>query len=225
MNTAETGTHDNPTLGVVVCVNSMSPIQNRWSPDDHVLFDRGELECSDRFSKGFSYHSSAAMFAAVDSRAASRGWFAAKLTLAQQRATRPRIADLSTFDEIVDVLRSTVSDSAARKVTALLKLHENDPDEPRPDMESLKRMAETIIHNRLCSPNRIALSGAGYLHAEWDTIHGEVSMAFRPRGRIEFAFLGSPEGDEPDDQHLDGSLSTSRTIDSIGWLIPRTSVL
>ena len=132
-----------------------------------------------------------------------------------------RLVNASTNDDIIDVLRSHGLDTVADQVAVLFRRHEADPDEPQPNTESLRRMAEAMLGNsRLRSPSRMGLSEEGFLHTEWNIEQGEIAMTFRPSAHIRFAAL-YPADDSGYDLRVGGLLSSADAMNAVRWLVSR----
>ena len=129
-----------------------------------------------------------------------------------------RLADASTVDDVLDVLRDCGHTALAAEIDKLVSRLADEPDEPPPNPESLKLLARAAFgEDRLCAPRSLALSKEGYLHAEWYFGQAKLFMTFLPTAHIRVVAVHPGTGGD-DALHVAGSLYSPNTESLAKWL-------
>ena len=129
---------------------------------------------------------------------------------------RPQIADAATQAEIIAVLRLFGLDVIANRLVYLCSLAEDDPDEPRIEIESLRAMALFIMSERHLLDPRIGVTPDGLLQIEWRIPdNGILAMVFLSSGLIQFAAVSGPYQPETDRWSVNGTLPKNGTLSAV----------
>ena len=135
---------------------------------------------------------------------------------AHRPAWRPQIADASTHKEIIAVLRLFGLDVVANRLVYLCSLADDDPDEPRIEIESLRAMALFIMSERHLLDPRIGVTPDGLIQIEWRIPdNGVLAMVFLPSGLIRFAAVSGPYQPETDRWSVNGTLPKNGTLSAV----------
>ena len=135
---------------------------------------------------------------------------------AHRPAWRPQIADASTHKEIIAVLRLFGLDVAANRLVYLCSLADDDPDEPRIEIESLRAMALFIMSERHLLDPRIGVTPDGLIQIEWRIPdNGVLAMVFLSSGLIRFAAVSGPYRPENDRWSVNGTLPKNGTLSAV----------
>ena len=136
-----------------------------------------------------------------------------------------KIADATTTDDIVSVLEERGIVRAARRIVALSELHERDPDEPEVDLESLRRLATTMVANPAWGEPRLTLNDKGYMHAEWSTVeNGRIAMTFLPSEMVDFAAISAPVKSGAEILRIGGRHIGAEAINAVRWFAARIAL-
>ena len=136
-----------------------------------------------------------------------------------------KIADATTPDDIVSVLEERGIVRAARRIVALSELHERDPDEPEVDLESLRRLATTMVANPAWGEPRLTLNDKGYMHAEWSTVeNGRIAMTFLPSEMVDFAAISAPVKSGAEILRIGGRHIGAEAINAVRWFAARIAL-
>lgn len=99
--------------------------------------------------------------------------------------------------EIVAELETHGLCAAAERISYLLSLDDDDPDEAPIDRRSLRALADLLMSGPRLSRPRIGVGPDGLMHAEWATpTDGLLAMEFLPDGVIRFSgAFGAPDAE------------------------------
>ena len=126
---------------------------------------------------------------------------------AYRPAWRPQIKSASTYEEIVAVLRLFGLDTLADRLGYLCSLADDDPDEPRIEVGSLREMALFLMGERQLLDPRIGVTLDGLIQIEWRVPDsGILAMVFLPSGLIRFAAISAPARSGVDRWSVNGML-------------------
>ena len=138
-----------------------------------------------------------------------------------------RIAAATQHEEITAVLPLMGLRMIADRLDYLHEISDDDPDEPRMVLASLRELALFFVSEPLFVGDRqrgepeIGISPGGILQAEWPVRDGGIlAMKFRPDGLIQFAAVSRPIGG----QHalrVHGTLPKDRALDAVRPFIGR----
>lgn len=96
--------------------------------------------------------------------------------------------------EIVAELEAQGLCAAAERISYLLSLDGDDPDEAPIDRRSLRALADLLTGEPRLSRPRIGVGPDGLMHAEWAAADGLLAMEFLPDGVIRFSgAFGAPD--------------------------------
>lgn len=127
-----------------------------------------------------------------------------------------RITDATTSDEVIAVLGRCGLDSIATRMDYLLRLPDEDPDEPHIVFESLKGMALFLIGKRQLGVPQIGVDPDGLAHAEWRIADGGIlAMEFLPSGFIRFAAVSGPPQHGVERRRVSGESPMNETMDAV----------
>ncbi len=102
-----------------------------------------------------------------------------------------------TSDEIVAKLREISREKVAERVSYLLSLDGDDPDEQPTDLVSLREFANLLENNWKLPDPRIGVNPEGLLSIEWFlTPDGILAMTFEANGSVRF-YAAFDESDHP----------------------------
>ncbi|MCE2458175.1 MAG: hypothetical protein J4G14_10215 [Dehalococcoidia bacterium] len=129
---------------------------------------------------------------------------------------RPQIVDAATREEIIAVLRLFGLDVVADRLVYLCSLADDDPDEPRIEIESLRAMALFIMSERNLLDPRIGVTPDGLIQIEWRVPdNGVLAMVFLTSGLIRFAAISGPHQPETDRWSVNGTLPREGTLSAV----------
>ncbi len=129
---------------------------------------------------------------------------------------RPQIVDAATREEIFAVLRLFGLDVVADRLVYLCSLADDDPDEPRIEIESLRAMALFIMSERNLLDPRIGVTPDGLIQIEWRVPdNGVLAMVFLTSGLIRFAAISGPYQPETDRWSVNGTLPKDGTLSAV----------
>ncbi len=132
---------------------------------------------------------------------------------AHRPAWRPQIAGATTHEEVIAVLRLFGLDTVADRLVYLRSLADDDPDEPRIEIESLRAMALFIMSERNLRDPRIGVTPDGLIQTDWRTAdNGILAMVFLPSGLIQFAAVSGPAQPETERWRVNGALPKDETL-------------
>ncbi len=135
---------------------------------------------------------------------------------AHRPAWRPQITNATTHAEIIAVLRLFGLDVVADRLVYLCSLADDDPDEPRVEIESLRAMALFIMSERNLLDPRIGIAPDGLIQIEWRVPeNGVLAMVFLPSGLIRFAAVSGPHGSEVDRWSVHGTLPKDKALSAV----------
>ena len=135
---------------------------------------------------------------------------------AHRPAWRPQIANAATHAEIIAVLRLFGLDVVANRLVYLCSLADDDPDEPRIEIESLRAMALFIMSERHLLDPRIGVTPDGLIQIEWRVPdNGVLAMVFLTSGLIQFAAVSGPYQPEIDRWSVNGTLPKDGTLSAV----------
>lgn len=97
--------------------------------------------------------------------------------------------------EIVAELEAHGLGAAAERISYLLSLDDDDPDEAPIDRRSLRALADLLRGEPRLSRPRIGVGPDGLIHAEWAVARdGLLAMEFLPDGIVRFSgAFGAPD--------------------------------
>ena len=131
-------------------------------------------------------------------------------------AWRPQIVDAATREEIIAVLRLFGLDVIANRLVYLCSLAEDDPDEPRIEIESLRAMALFIMSERHLLDPRIGVTPDRLIQIEWRIPdNGVLAMVFLSSDLIQFAAVSGPYQPETDRWSVNGILPKDGTLSAV----------
>ena len=129
-----------------------------------------------------------------------------------------RLADASSVDGVLGVLRDCGYTALAEEIDELISRLADEPDEPPPNADSLKLLARVAFgEGRLRAPRSLALTKEGYLHAEWYLGQAKLFMTFLPTAHIRVVAVHPGTGGD-DALHVAGSLYSPNTESLAKWL-------
>ena len=129
---------------------------------------------------------------------------------------RPQIEDASTHEEIIAVLRMFGLDAIADRLVYLRSLADDDPDEPRMEIESLRALALFLMSERQLLDPRIGVTPDGLIQAEWRIpTNGILAMEFLSPSLIRFAAVSTPAGYDADRWRVNGTLPKGETMAAV----------
>ncbi len=135
---------------------------------------------------------------------------------AHRPAWRPQIANATMHEEIIAVLRLFGLDVIANRLVYLCSLAEDDPDEPRIEIESLRAMALFIMSERHLLDPRIGVTPDRLIQIEWRIPdNGVLAMVVLPSGLIQFAAVSGPYRPETDRWSVNGILPKDGTLSAV----------
>ena len=135
---------------------------------------------------------------------------------AHRPAWRPQIANAASHAEIIAMLRLFGLDVVADRLVYLCSLADDDPDEPRVEIESLRAMALFIMSERHLLDPRIGITPDGLIQIEWRIPdNGVLAMVFLPSGLIRFAAVSGPYRPEIDRWSVYGTLPKDGTLSAV----------
>lgn len=98
---------------------------------------------------------------------------------------------MNTYREIIDLLRVFKRRSIANRLQYLQELHDDDPDEPVMEIESLRTLAGLVLDDQKLPDPRLGLSPRGLAIAQWSIPpDGVLTMEFHAHDWIRFAAVG-----------------------------------
>ena len=126
---------------------------------------------------------------------------------------RGRIAEAGTVDEVVEALRAFGLSGVAERLTYLVDLSIDDPEEPPLNFESLLALADLLVsHDRVSEPT-ISTDPVGLLLAEWRVPpDGLMAFEFWPGGRIQFAAISAPADRDTERASVYGTLPKDEAL-------------
>ena len=96
-----------------------------------------------------------------------------------------------TSREIIDLLRKPGRGSVADRLAYLEGLHDDDPDEPLIEFESIRTLASFFLSELQMPDPEIGLSPRGLKVGQWRILpDGVLTVEFLPCDRIRFAGIG-----------------------------------
>lgn len=138
-------------------------------------------------------------------------------------AWRPQIDAVAQHEQIIAVLRLFGLDAVADRLGYLHSLADDDPEEPRIDIESLRAMALFIMGERQLPDPQIGVNPDGLIQIEWRvSIDGLLAMEFLPSGLIRFAAISARAQPGLERLRVNGTLPKEDTLKA---LRPFTSLL
>ena len=100
-------------------------------------------------------------------------------------------ANYKTADNHEDIIKDLERrglGNAAKRLRYLRRITEEDPDEPRIELDSLRQLAQFLDDERGLPAPRIAVSFEGLMQIEWRTDYrGILAMKFFTDGMVQFA--------------------------------------
>ena len=110
---------------------------------------------------------------------------------------------------------------AARRIIELSQLHDDDPDKPQINLDSLKRAALLMLDNSQWGEPSLTLSDEGYVHAAWPTKEGgRVSITFLPNGRVDYSAILERPGSDERIVNIGGHHYEKQAIENLRWFSP-----
>ena len=99
----------------------------------------------------------------------------------------------------------------------LCRLHEDDPDEPTVDLESLRACAQFFVSYSSLTVPEIGLTPDGLLLVEWASEQrGAAVMVFRPSGLVKFAVVSKIHGHP---RRVNGESTIEKALESIRQVV------
>ncbi len=122
----------------------------------------------------------------------------------------------STIREIIDLLRELGRNSVADRLVYLEGLHDDDPDEPLIEFESLRTLAGFVLSEGQFPDPEIGLTPRGFAVGQWRTLpDGILAMEFLPNDWIRFAGIGCASHPLNQRRRINGELERHKAIDAV----------
>ena len=118
--------------------------------------------------------------------------------------------------EVATALELSGHDAIAARLVHLHRLVDEDPEEPRIPIESLRGLASFLLNEpRLPSP-RLGVGPEGFIQAEWRVPEdGMLALKFLPSGFIRFAAVSAPVQPGIERRRVNGTLPAPAVSDAI----------
>ena len=136
-----------------------------------------------------------------------------------------QIAAADGHQEIIAVLRMFGLYDVADRLVYLYSLADDDPDEPRIEIESARAMALFLMGERQLPDPQIGVNPDGLIQIEWRVpTNGIVAMEFLPSGLIRFAAISAPARAGVERECVSGTLPIDATLDAVRPFTSRLSL-
>ena len=130
-----------------------------------------------------------------------------------RRLTREGIAAVSAPQEVAAMLGRSGHDAVAYEITRLSSLAEEDPDEPKMDVQSLRELALFLVEDNWLPEPVVGVGHEGLLTAEWRIVpSGGFLMRFLPSGPIQYAGVVGVRGSDIGFQSVNGRASKPQAL-------------
>ena len=163
----------------------------------------------------FPYSSAGHGWTATDA-GTSEGIADARSRLQELVSWRLYLHMVMTSREIINLLRELGRSSVADRLDYLERLHDDDPDEPLMEFESLRTLASFVLSEGQFPDPEIGLTPRGVAVGQWRiSPDGILAMEFLPNDWIRFAGIGragQPSGHRP---RISGELEKHKAIDAV----------
>ena len=137
-------------------------------------------------------------------------------SLQEKVSWRLFLSTATTYREIAALLRGFGRNSSADRLDYLRGLHDEDPDEPLLEFESLRTLASLVLSEGQLPDPEIGLTPRGLAVGQWRIPpDGILAMEFHAHDWIRFAGIGSnprPTGQRP---RINGMLEKHRAMSAI----------
>lgn len=121
-----------------------------------------------------------------------------------------------TGREIIDLLRELGRTSVADRLIYLEGLHDDDPDEPLVELESLRTLASFVLSEGQLPDPEIGLTPRGLAVGQWRILpDGILAMEFLPNDWIRFAGIGCAVQPFSQRRRISGELEKHKAIDAV----------
>ena len=125
-------------------------------------------------------------------------------------------AETDKHEEIIGVLRMQGFDSAADRISYLLRAGAGDTDEPSLHIDSLRYLAQFLVTERHLKSPRIGVSPDGMLQIEWLPENGGIlAMWFLVDRKIQFAAVDGKAITGVERRRVSGVLSKEDTMQAV----------
>lgn len=122
----------------------------------------------------------------------------------------------STAREIIDLLLELGRSSVANRLAYLEGLHDDDPDEPPIEFESLRTLASFMLSEGQFPDPEIGLTPRGLAVGQWRTLpDGILAMEFLPNDWIRFAGISCAVQPFSQRRRISGELEKHKAIDAV----------
>ena len=190
--------------------------EGRWLYHHESLYLRGLLE-----TPGYSPDS--------DPCAAATRWAKqrADVAISDKRfiSWSRQIAIATKHEEIIARVRRFGLDKVADRLGYLHSLADDDPDEPRIEIESLCAMALFLTGEHQLPDPQIGVNPDGLMQIEWNIpTNGMLAMEFLPSGLIRFAAISAPARAGVERECVSGTLPIDATLDAVRPFTSRLSL-
>lgn len=137
-----------------------------------------------------------------------------------------QIAIATEHEEIIARVRRLGLEEIADRLGYLHSLADDDPDEPRIEIESLRAMALFIMEERQLPDPQIGVNPDGLMQIEWRLpTHGLLAIEFLPSGLIRFAAISAPAQADAARLSVNGTLPKDATLNAVRPFTSRLSHL
>lgn len=118
--------------------------------------------------------------------------------------------------EIIGILRLFGHEEVSDRLDYLRGLSDDDPDEPRLELESLRTFARFVMSERQLPNPEIGLSPSGLAVGQWIIPpDGILALEFRASDWIRFAAIGNTPHQSSPRKRVSGTLRKRGTLDAI----------
>ena len=122
----------------------------------------------------------------------------------------------TTCQEITGLLREFGRISVADRLDYLRGLHDDDPDEPLLELESLRTLASFLLSEGQMRDPEIGLAPSGLVVGQWRLPPGGIlAMEFHAHDWIRFAGIGSNPRPTDQRQRISGTLEKHKAINVV----------
>lgn len=140
----------------------------------------------------------------------------ASASLAAKVSWRRFLSTATTHREVTDLLRGFGRNTIADRLDYLRGLHDDDPEEPLLEFESLRTLAGLILSEGQLPDPKIGLTPRGLASGQWSMPpDGILAMEFHAHDWIRFAGIGGKTRPADQRRRISGTLEKHRAMSAI----------
>lgn len=137
-------------------------------------------------------------------------------SLAAKVSWRRFLCAATTHREVTDLLRGFGRNTIADRLDYLRGLHDEDPEEPLLEFESLRTLAGLVLSEGQLPDPKIGLTPRGLASGQWSMPpDGILAMEFHPHDWIRFAGIGGKTRPVDQRRRISGTLEKHRAMSAI----------